>query len=244
MADEPKDTTPGGVEYIDEGKRRALAQESEVMRLTPQELNKAGRKILRSVRRPGSSRQLPVARISATEWTDATVKDDPPGPDGSSVHARDKIAKDRFKRVQEAQNQLFAAPDKATRRQLSENLTEAARAYLNGQHEQLVRDVARLVPPTGRSRQRQPTSKPKPTETEIPAPRMTGAPGRPTKSMDLIEAELRRRKEAGRVQPKLAVEAMELLTWLRREHASAAFPTIKTIENRIRATHRAWKPKQ
>jgi hypothetical protein len=79
-----------------------------------------------------------------------------------------------------------------------------------------------------------------PTSTN---PRMTGAPGRPTKSMDLIKAEQVRRQNNAESQPKLKKEATALEAWLKGAHPSAAAPTLKTIENGIRDTHRSYLAK-
>jgi hypothetical protein len=69
----------------------------------------------------------------------------------------------------------------------------------------------------------------------------TGAPGRPSKSMHLIEREFERRKDAGEVLPQLAAEARHLLTWLPHAHPDAEPPTEKTIKNRLRDAHRDWR---
>lgn len=86
----------------------------------------------------------------------------------------------------------------------------------------------------------------------------TGAPGRPSKSMDLIKDEHARRvaeharrvaaQKAGTASQRttevpaavhgVAAQARELLSWLESAHPNYPRPTPGTIENAIRAAHR------
>jgi hypothetical protein len=62
---------------------------------------------------------------------------------------------------------------------------------------------------------------------------MTGLPGRPTKSWDLIEKECRARYSSGERHSKNAEWARALLTWLSANHPDAALPKPKTLENKL-----------
>jgi hypothetical protein len=73
------------------------------------------------------------------------------------------------------------------------------------------------------------------------APLATGAPGRPTKGMNLIRAEFERRIDENTCKTSLREEATELEQWYRRRHWGAPSPTVKTIENKIRDGHRTWR---
>ena len=66
----------------------------------------------------------------------------------------------------------------------------------------------------------------------------TGAPGRPSKSMDLILDEFERRIAQSSLAPSLREEATALVDWLKTEYSTAERPTIKTVENRIRDAFR------
>lgn len=68
----------------------------------------------------------------------------------------------------------------------------------------------------------------------------TGAPGRPT-PMDFVVREAERRRAAGEALLNLSAEATELHEWCKLNHAAIPAPTAKTIENRIRQSHRNWK---
>lgn len=70
------------------------------------------------------------------------------------------------------------------------------------------------------------------------APDMTGAPGRPTKSMNLIGAEFERRFKAGQAFEDRGEEAKYLLTWLANAHPGKPAPTKKTIRNYISVRRR------
>ena len=65
----------------------------------------------------------------------------------------------------------------------------------------------------------------------------TAAPGRPS-SMHLVENELKRRAESGRLEATLAEQARVLRDWLGTAHPDAVPPTEKTIRNRIRSGFR------
>lgn len=69
----------------------------------------------------------------------------------------------------------------------------------------------------------------------------SGFPGRPSKGRHLIEDEFRRRMNAGKTLASVADEAAVLLEWLIDTHPKISRPTVKTIENNIRATHRQWQ---
>lgn len=72
------------------------------------------------------------------------------------------------------------------------------------------------------------------------APVATGAPGRPS-SMHLILDEFERRADRKELAPQLRAEATALVDWLRTTHPQAKRPTVKTVENRIRAEYRSRK---
>jgi hypothetical protein len=65
----------------------------------------------------------------------------------------------------------------------------------------------------------------------------TGAPGRPS-PMHLITAEHEARWDRGEAHKSVRAEAKSLLKWFSRVHVSQPPPSSKTIENRIRETHR------
>lgn len=69
----------------------------------------------------------------------------------------------------------------------------------------------------------------------------SGLPGRPSKSKHLIEDEFQRRAEAAELADSLSLEAKELHTWLRATYPDYPPPTVKTIENNIRAKYRLKK---
>jgi hypothetical protein len=69
----------------------------------------------------------------------------------------------------------------------------------------------------------------------------TGAPGRPSKGMHLIEAEFDRRIRNNLLKPTLRGQAGALRSWYLREHPSKPAPTLQTIENRLRASYRQAK---
>ncbi|WP_144062047.1 hypothetical protein [Sphingomonas sp. MM-1] len=69
----------------------------------------------------------------------------------------------------------------------------------------------------------------------------TGDPGRREKGFALYMAEFDRRKQRGDTLSTLTQEAGALLAWFRQEHPDRQAPTIKTITNRIRSAHIAWK---
>ena len=66
----------------------------------------------------------------------------------------------------------------------------------------------------------------------------TGMPGRPSKGKDLILAELERRIAEKTCERTVRAEAAELKVWFARTYPNAQQPTIKTIENNIRAEYR------
>lgn len=68
----------------------------------------------------------------------------------------------------------------------------------------------------------------------------TGAPGRPS-SMHLVLNEARRRRETGKAALTVSQEALALLDWFKSAHPGHPPPGAKTIENRIRDDHRAWR---
>jgi hypothetical protein len=74
-------------------------------------------------------------------------------------------------------------------------------------------------------------------ETAMP----TGAPGRPSKGMHLIQAEFERRVGENACEISLHDEATYFHQWFRQCHPQAQPPTVKTIENNIRSHHRRWK---
>ena len=81
------------------------------------------------------------------------------------------------------------------------------------------------------------------TETQTASPIFrTGAPGRPS-PIHIVEAEHRRRLEAGVAEFRVTNEAKYLAEWL-KEYSALPPLTPKTIENRIRANHRAAKSPQ
>lgn len=64
---------------------------------------------------------------------------------------------------------------------------------------------------------------------------MTGAPGRPQKSMSLIKNEFERRCAAARIEASRTAQANVLLEWLRTAHPDMPEPTVKTIYNKLPA---------
>jgi hypothetical protein len=68
---------------------------------------------------------------------------------------------------------------------------------------------------------------------------LTGAPGRPGKSMHLIEAEHERRIKDGEAVEGIAAEAEILAGWVKARHPAVPPPSVKTITNRIGKPHRA-----
>ena len=68
----------------------------------------------------------------------------------------------------------------------------------------------------------------------------TGAPGRPT-PIHLVLAEHTRRLGRGETEVAVAAEAEHLRGWLRLSYPDVPLLTSKTIQNRIRAAHRAAK---
>lgn len=79
-------------------------------------------------------------------------------------------------------------------------------------------------------------------ETYEPIELQSGLPGRPSKSKHLIEDEFRRRAEAGELADTLALEAKELLAWLRSTYPGYPPPTVRTIANNIRDDYRRLNP--
>jgi hypothetical protein len=67
----------------------------------------------------------------------------------------------------------------------------------------------------------------------------TGAPGRPSKGMQIINAEFERRRREHSCLPSLREEANWLQKWFKQAHPTAQHPTLKTIENRIRRDYHA-----
>jgi len=70
------------------------------------------------------------------------------------------------------------------------------------------------------------------------APDMTGAPGRPTKSMNLIGAEFERRFKSGQAFENRTEEAEYLLAWLANAYPGKPPPTKKTVTNHISVRRR------
>jgi hypothetical protein len=68
----------------------------------------------------------------------------------------------------------------------------------------------------------------------------TGAPGRPS-SMHLVRAEAEQRRKTGQAALPVEDEAKALHSWFKNTHPAGPLPTAKTIENRIREDHRAWR---
>ncbi len=84
-----------------------------------------------------------------------------------------------------------------------------------------------------------PFSDVKQEQNKAPAFR-TGAPGRPT-PIHLIVVEHRSRLASGKAEISVTAEAENLADWLKSTHPDAPSLTPKTIQNRIRAEHRAAK---
>jgi hypothetical protein len=70
----------------------------------------------------------------------------------------------------------------------------------------------------------------------------SGSPGRAS-SKQLYVAEFRRRRDAGIAEPTVKGEAVHLESWMAQRHPGAPGAEAKTIENNIRADHRAWRAK-
>jgi hypothetical protein len=68
----------------------------------------------------------------------------------------------------------------------------------------------------------------------------TGGPGKPS-AIHLVVAEFGRRQSDGLTQPILKNEAAALREWLTKNHPSSPNTTAKTIANRIRNEHRAFR---
>jgi hypothetical protein len=68
----------------------------------------------------------------------------------------------------------------------------------------------------------------------------TGAPGRPSKGTHLIGEEFKRRLLKNSCKTSLREEATELRRWFCSQHPDAQPPTVKTIENKIRADYHRW----
>jgi hypothetical protein len=71
----------------------------------------------------------------------------------------------------------------------------------------------------------------------------TGGPGRPSKGIQVIEAEFDRRIRNNLLKPTLVGEATELRSWYLREHPSKPLPGLGTIKNNIRSSYREAKTK-
>jgi hypothetical protein len=71
--------------------------------------------------------------------------------------------------------------------------------------------------------------------------RHSGMPGRPGKARHLIEDEFMRRGQSGELAGSLALEARALLDWLSLNYPQHSRPTIRTIQNNIRAEYRRLK---
>jgi hypothetical protein len=68
----------------------------------------------------------------------------------------------------------------------------------------------------------------------------SGSPGRST-SRQIYMAEFKRRCEAGIAEAVVKAEAAYLESWMAQRHPGAPGAEAKTIENNIRADHRAWR---
>lgn len=68
----------------------------------------------------------------------------------------------------------------------------------------------------------------------------SGSPGRAS-SKQLYTAEFRRRRDEGIAEPTVKGEAVYLESWMAQRHPGAPGAEAKTIENNIRADHRAWR---
>jgi hypothetical protein len=80
-------------------------------------------------------------------------------------------------------------------------------------------------------------SKPPPEKPDLGR---NGAPGRPS-YMHLVEAEFKRRRDAGRLEPSLTKEAAALAAWFRTTHPQIKPYTPKAICNALRSLYRAAK---
>lgn len=68
----------------------------------------------------------------------------------------------------------------------------------------------------------------------------SGSPGRAS-SKQLYITEFRRRRDEGIAEPTVKGEAEYLESWMAQRHPGAPGTEAKTIENNIRADHRAWR---
>jgi hypothetical protein len=101
-------------------------------------------------------------------------------------------------------------------------------------------EVQRLwpEPPASQGRSGRPVGQSAPAEkddrptTPSGAGYLTGLPGKPT-SWHLVEAECRRRFEAGERHPRTGEWARSLVEWLHTEHPSAPPVTEKTVRNKL-----------
>jgi hypothetical protein len=73
-------------------------------------------------------------------------------------------------------------------------------------------------------------------------PLRTGAPGRPS-SMHFVLDEANRRRQTGKAEQRVSAEANYLKQWFEEHHAGSPALSAKTIENKIRAQHRATTPR-
>ena len=76
---------------------------------------------------------------------------------------------------------------------------------------------------------------------ETPDLGRNGAPGRPS-WMHLVEAEFKRRCDAGRFEPSLTKEADALAAWFRTAHPEVSPLKAKSIANKLRDPYRAATP--
>lgn len=70
---------------------------------------------------------------------------------------------------------------------------------------------------------------------------LTGDPGRPPKLAHLYHSEFKRRTDNGEASTILAEEARHLVAWCKNNHPEAPQPSPRTIENRIRESHRDYR---
>ena len=75
---------------------------------------------------------------------------------------------------------------------------------------------------------------------ETPDLGRNGAPGRPS-YMHLVEAEFKRRCDAGRLEPSLTKEAAALAAWFKTAHPEVRPYTPKAIYNKLGSLYRAAK---
>ena len=76
--------------------------------------------------------------------------------------------------------------------------------------------------------------------TETPDLGRNGAPGRPS-YMHLVEAEFKRRCDAGRLEPSLTKEAAALAEWFQSAYPDVRPYTAKAIYNKLGSSYRAAK---